>query len=172
VDLHFSTITLLYLLEDIVKRSAPLQYKYTEDNIPATIARVIFDNEKENKKSRIYYSKIKSRAEQLLHHPISDSQMCKNLDIMVNEGLLKRDDPTGKRGSKVYFSLTRECKAKHALKILGGSKVVEKQRRLYSLLIFFEIYKRMALLTKRQLAKLLESVGSSLSDLHIIQKKT
>lgn len=142
-----------------------MEYKYKKENLPATIVRVIFDNEKENKKSRMYYRKIKSSTEKLLRHPLSDRQMCKNLDNMVIEGLLNRDDPTGKRGSKVYFSLTRECKMKYALKILGASKEVEKQRRLYNLLIFFEIYKRMPLLTKRQLAKLLGSVGSSINDL-------
>ena len=146
-----------------------MEYKYKKDNIPSTIVRAILDKEKENNKDTKYYREIKSSVERLLHHPPSDRQLCKNLGNMVNEGLLNRYDPTGKRGSKVYFSLTHECKVKYALKILGANKEVERQRRLYNLLIFFEIYKRMPLMTKKQLSKLLESVGSSISDLENLQ---
>jgi hypothetical protein len=146
-----------------------MQYKYKEDNIPATIAKAIFENEKENKESRMHYRKIKSSVEQILHHPLSDRQLCKHLKIMVDDGLLHRDDRTGKRGSKVYFSSTRKCEKKYGLKIIGTNEV-ERRRRLYNLLIFFDIYKRMPLLTKKQLSKLLESIGSSINDLENLQE--
>jgi hypothetical protein len=35
-----------------------MQYKYKEENISATIAQAIFDNEKQNKESRMHYRKI------------------------------------------------------------------------------------------------------------------
>lgn len=83
---------------------------------------------------------------------------------MVSEKLLNRNDPTGKRGSKVYFSLTEKGKRKYDLKILGPSIEVQRRKKLYSLLIFFEIYKRGSLLTERQLSRVLEAIGSSIND--------
>lgn len=170
VDLYRSINTILYSQEDIVKRSAPLQYKYKQDNIPATIARAIFDNEKENKESRMHYRKIKYRVEQLLHHPLSDRQLGKNLLIMENEELVHRDDPTGKRGSKVHFSLLDKGKRKYGLRIIGTNIEVERRRKLYNLLIFFEVYKRRPLLTQRQLSNFLKVIGSSLNEFERVQE--
>ena len=113
----------------------------------------------------MHYSKIHSRVEQLLHHPLSDRQLVKNLSDMVYEKLLNRDDPTGRRGSKVYFSLTEKAKRKYNLKILGIDKKVEKRKSLYNLLVFFEVYKRRPLLTEKQLARFLEQIGSSINGL-------
>ena len=142
-----------------------MEYKYKQDNIPRAIARAIFENKKQNKKDRMHYSKIHSRVEQLLHHPLSERQLAKNLSDMVYEKLLNRDDPTGKRGSKVYFSLTEKAKRKYNLKILGIDKKVEKRKSLYNLLVFFEVYKRRPLLTEKQLARFLEQIGSSINGL-------
>ena len=142
-----------------------MEHKYKQDNIPRAIARAIFENEEQNKKDRMHYSKIHSRVEQLLHHPLSDRQLIKNLSKMVYEKLLNRYDPTGRRGSKVYFSLTEKAKRKYNLKILGTDKKVEKRKSFYKLLVFFEVYKRRPLLTEKQLARFLEQIGSSINGL-------
>jgi DNA-binding PadR family transcriptional regulator len=117
-------------------RSAPLEYKYKHDNIPGAIARAISDTEKRNEKGRMYYRQILSRVEQLLHHSLSDRQLTKYLSTMVNEKLLNRYDPTGKRGSKVYFSLTEKGQKKYGLEILGTNIEVQRRKRLYCLLFF------------------------------------
>lgn len=84
------------MAKEMFNRSAPLEYKYKQDNLPSTIARAIFDNKKQNRKDRMYYREIRSRVEQLLHHPLSNRQLVKNLSTMVNEKLLNRYDPTGR----------------------------------------------------------------------------
>lgn len=149
-----------------------MEYKYKQDNIRRTIARAIFDNKKRNRKNRMYYREIKSRVEELLHHPLSDIQLVKYLSKMVNENLLNTDDPSGRRGSKVYFSSTEKGMRKYGLKILGTDVQVQRRKRLYNLLIFFEVYKRMPLLTEKQLSAFLKVIGKSLSDLDKIQEIT
>jgi len=150
-------------------RSAPLEYKYKHENIPAAIARAISDTEKRNEKGRMHYREILSRVEQLLHHSLSDRQLTKNLSMMVYEKLLNRYDPTGKRGSKVYFSLTEKGQKKYGLKILGTNIEAQRRKRLYCLLFFFEVYKRTPLLTEKQLSRVLKVIGSSMNDLERIQ---
>jgi DNA-binding PadR family transcriptional regulator len=135
----------------MVMRSAPLEYKYKQDNIPGAIAKAI--SEGQNERGRMYYRQILSRVEQLLHHSLSDRQLTKYLSKMVNEELLNRHDPTGKRGSKVYFSLTEKGQKKYGLKILGTNIEAQRRKRLYCLLFFFEVYKRTPLLTEKQLSR-------------------
>lgn len=147
-----------------------MEYKYKHDNIPYTIARAISDNKKQNRKDRMYYREIHSRIEQLLHHPLSHRQLVKNLSTMVNEKLLNRHDPTGKRGSKVYFSLTEKGMREYVLKILGIDKEVQRRKRLYNLLIFFEVYKRVPLKTEKQLSRFLKVIARSLSDFEKFQE--
>ncbi len=147
----------------MLMRSAPLEYKYKDDNIPGAIARAI------SEKDRMHYRAILSRVEQLLHHSLSDRQLTNNLSTMVYEKLLNRYDPTGKRGSKVYFSLTEKCKKKYGLKILGTNIEAQRRKRLYCLLFFFEVYKRTPLLTEKQLSRALKVIGSSMKDLERIQ---
>jgi hypothetical protein len=116
-------------------RSAPLEYKYKQDNIPSAIAKAIFENEKQN--NRVHYNEIHRRIEQLLDHPVSHRQLGKYLSYMIIEKLLTREDPTGKRGSKVHFSFTNLGKRKYRLRILGIDEAIEKRKTLYQLLIFF-----------------------------------
>jgi hypothetical protein len=89
---------------------------------------------------------------------------------MVNENLLFKDDPTGKRGPKVYFSLTEKAKRRNTLGILGIDERVHKRRRLYQLLLFFEAIKRRNLLSKRQLNIFLKHIGSSIKNLEKMQE--
>ena len=92
----------------------------------------------------------------------------KRLSDMVNDGMLIKDDKTGKRGTRVFYSLTDKGKRKHHLKILGTGTEVQKRRNLYQLLIF-EIYKRGSLLSKRQLISFLRNIGSSINKLERLQ---
>lgn len=69
----------------------------------------------------------------------------------------------------VYFSLTDKAKRKYGLRILGINKKVEERKRLYKLLIFFEVYKRRPLLTEKQLSRFLEQIGSSINGLEKVR---
>jgi hypothetical protein len=89
---------------------------------------------------------------------------------MVKENLLSKYDPTGTRGSKVYFSLTKKAKRKNALEILGIDERVQRRRGLYQLLLFFEAFKRRDLLSKRKLNIFLKQIGSSTKDLEKMQE--
>ena len=140
-----------------------MKYKYNQDNLPSTIARAIFNN----KQNRMYYSAIKSNVEQLLLHPLSDRQLVRNLSIMVDKKLVDRDDPTGRRGSKVHFSLTDKGRREYGLKIIGTDVEVQRRKRLYNLLIFFEVYKRSPLITGVQLSRFLNVMERPLDDFKI-----
>ncbi len=142
-----------------------MEYKYKQE-FRKTIATVLF----ENKIGRVHHSEIRRGVERILHHTISDRQLLKNLSTMVQEKLLNKDDPTGKRGSRVHYSLTEKGERTYRLKILGTDKAVEKRKSLYLLLIFFEVYKRMPLVTEKQLAKFLKQIGSSIDRLEKVQE--
>lgn len=118
----------------------------------------------------IHYREIRRRVEKILGYEMkSDNKLLKRLDGMVDDGLLTKYDKTGKRGTKVFYSLTDKGKRKHQLKILGISTEVQKRKNLYQFLIFFEIYKRGTLLTKRQLQIFLRKIGSSVDKLEKLQ---
>lgn len=141
-----------------------MKYKY-KDNIAFAIAKALYDNKRE-----MYYREIKEAVEKLLGHPLSDRQLVKYLEIMVNEKSLNRNDPTGKRGSKVHYSLTKKGIKKYGLRIIGTDTKTLRRKKLYNLLIFFEVYKRRPLLSKRQLSRFLQGIGKSLSQLDNIQE--
>jgi hypothetical protein len=140
-----------------------LEYKYKQDNLPSAIGRDIFDN----KENRMYYREIKSTVEQLLLHRLSNRQLGRNLSFMVDKKLLDRDDPTGRRGSKVHFSLTEKGMREYGFKILGTDAEVQRRKRLYNLLIFFEVYKRSPLITRRQLSQILNAIERPLNDFKV-----
>lgn len=149
-----------------------MEYKYKEENIPNAFATAILEAEKGNKRNGIHRNEVHRGVVSLLGHSLSQRQFGKHQDSMLHEKNLNRSDPTGKRGSRVYLSLTEKGKIIHGLKILGNSIEVQRQRRLYSLLIFFEVYKRGPLLTERQLANLLKAVGSSINEFKSSQQLT
>jgi hypothetical protein len=138
-----------------------LQYKYQQENIPISIAKVTLESEKQSK-DKVHYMQIHRGVEDLLGHPISDRQVLKHLSKMIDEKLLNRKDPTGKRGSKVFFWSTEKLRRKYHLKIIGIDEEVKKRKKLYLLLILFEIYKRGPLLTEKELSKFLSQIGSSI----------
>lgn len=165
VDLQFGIPTIFKKVQvPILLRSAPLDYKYMDENIPRAIATAIFENKKQSKKDRINYNALHRRIVRLLKHSISQRQFGKQLNNMLHEKILNRYDPKGKRGSRVYFSLTQKGEKKYGLMILGNGKEVQRRKRLCSLLISFEVYKRGPLLTERQLSELLKALDSSIND--------
>jgi hypothetical protein len=146
----------------------PLNYIYKQDIFDALI-KVFVENEKNNKNSRIYYRDIRRKVIQLVSRQISFRDFEVHIEKMVEENILHKDDPTGKRGAKVYFSLTDKAKSKYSLNILGIDEKVKKRKGLYQLLIFYNAYKRRPLLTEKQLGTFLRKVGLSLNNLEKIQ---
>jgi DNA-binding PadR family transcriptional regulator len=122
----------------------------------------------ENKK--IHYREIRRCVENILGYKLkSDNKLLKCLSDMVNDELLTKYDRTGKRGTKVFYSLTDKGRRKHQLKILGTDTRTQKRIALYQLLIFFEAFKRGNLLSKRQFSVLLKKIGSSIDRLERLQ---
>jgi DNA-binding HxlR family transcriptional regulator len=137
---------------------------YQQKNISDAIAAAILKSKKENKKDRIHYREIRRRVEDILGHTISDRKLLKHLSIMDEEEILHKEDPTRKRGSRVYYELTDKGKRQYRLRILGQEQV-EKRRGLYQLLIFFEVFKGMNLMSERRLLWFLRQIGASKQDL-------
>ena len=144
-----------------------MKFKYQE-NIFDAIKTVILEADKNGR--RMHYRKIHRGVANLLGNRISYRKFEEHIEYMVKENLLFKDDPTGTRGSKVYFSLTEKAKRKNALEILGIDKRVQRRRGLYQLLLFFEAFKRRDLLSKRQLNIFLKEIGSSTKDLEKMQE--
>ncbi|MGH9985348.1 MAG: hypothetical protein ACRD8W_15515, partial [Nitrososphaeraceae archaeon] len=93
-------------------------------------------------------------------------QLRKNLSTMKNQNLLNEYDvKEGKRGYKVYYSLTDKAENMFALRILGSNETVERRKNLYQLLIFFEIFKTNNPLTRRQLGNFLKQIGKPINNL-------
>jgi hypothetical protein len=139
-----------------------LDFIYAKEDISYPIATAI----SEYKKGAIHHNEIHRRVERILGHPISDNKLLKALSDMVQKKDLSRNDPKeGKRGFKVFYSLTHEGKEKYRLRILGPREKVRKKKALYQLIIYFEVYKRRPLLTKIQLSRFLRQIGSSMKEL-------
>ena len=93
-------------------------FKYEQEDIWNVIATAILENE--NKLNRIHYKEIHRRVKRIIVHSISDTKLLKTLSDMIHEGELIKYDPTqGKRGSKVFYTLTDKAKEKYRLRILG-----------------------------------------------------
>ncbi|MGC1133313.1 MAG: hypothetical protein WA941_10850 [Nitrososphaeraceae archaeon] len=130
-------------------------------NIEEMIATVL-------EKGKVHTNKIHRNVEKKLGYSISDNKLRNRLSGMVNDDLLNKYD-NSKRGTMVSYSLKERGKRKHQLKILGSNTEVRKRKTLYQLLIFFEMYKRQPLLTKRQLQIFLRKIGSSIDKLEKLQ---
>jgi hypothetical protein len=159
--------TILYFLIVILSWSAPLKFNYQE-NIFDALNTVLLEADKNDK--RMHYREIHRGVTTLLGSQISYRKFEQHIKYMVNENLLFKDDPTKKRGPKVYFSLTDRAKRRNTLGILGIDERVHKRRSLYQLLLFFEAIKRRNLLSKRQMNIFLKHLGSSIESLEKMQE--
>lgn len=101
---------------------------------------------------------------------LSSRDFSKILAIMVEENQLTKID-TGKRGTRVYYSLTGHSKEKHELKILGEGERYEKRRQIYHLLLYYDVFKRNNLVTRVQLNKLLKKAGITFDDIDNIENE-
>jgi hypothetical protein len=90
---------------------------------------------------------------------------------MVNENIVNKVDKTGKRGSKIYYSLSENARNQHQLRILKVDKDYETKRSIYQLLIYFHSFKRGELLKRRQLNKKLLEFGLRFEDFQQINRK-
>lgn len=137
----------------------PLQSKYRID-IFNTIAESLLQSETDLTYSALY-QKVLSMLDYILSH--RDFVAC--LQTMVNENTVNKIDKSGKRGSKIYYSLSENARSQHQLRILKVDKDYETKRSIYQLLLYFHSFKRGELLMQRQLNKKLFEFGLRFEDL-------
>ena len=125
--------------------------------------------EENNKKDEMNYRQIYDNVVQLVGHSVSYRDFQAHIDKMVNDHILYKDDPTGKRGSTVHYSLTEKGERTYRLKILGTDKAVRKRKNLYQLLLSFQEFKKTDLRTERELGRFLRQIGYSRKDLKEIR---
>ena len=130
-----------------------MQSKYRIDIFDA-IAESLLQSETDITYS-ILYQKVLGNIDCTLSH--RDFAGC--LQAMVNENIVNKVDKTGKRGSKIYYSLSENARNQHQLQILKFDKDYETKRSIYQLLLYFHNFKRGELLTKRQLNKKMLKFG-------------
>jgi hypothetical protein len=143
----------------------PLQSKCRTD-IFNILAESLLQSETDFTYSALY-QKVLSNIDYTLSH--RDFVAC--LQAMVNENIVNKVDKTGKRGSKIYYSLTENARRQHQLRILKVDKDYEMKRSIYQLLIYFHSFKRGELLTRRQLNKKLHEFGLRFEDFQQINRK-
>ncbi|MGH9982635.1 MAG: hypothetical protein ACRD8W_01615, partial [Nitrososphaeraceae archaeon] len=86
-----------------------MQFINSNNNVPEAIVKAFLENKKAKKygENRLHQGDINRRIEQVLDHEVSYIQLRKNLSTMKNQNLLNEYDvKEGKRGYKVYYSLT------------------------------------------------------------------
>jgi hypothetical protein len=89
---------------------------------------------------------------------------------MKRENLLNEYDPTqGKRGYKVYYSITDRAEKSYKLKILGSNEKIKRLKNLYRLLIFFLVFEKRNPMAKRQLYSFLRRMGMTKDSLEIVK---
>jgi len=137
----------------------PLQSKYRID-IFNTMAESLLQSETDLTYSALY-QKVLANIDYTLSH--RDFVSC--LQAMVNEYKVNKVDKTGKRGSKIYYSLSENARRQHQLRILKVDKGYETKRSIYQILLYFHSFKRGELLTRRQLNKKLFEFGLGFEDL-------
>ena len=87
------------------------------------------------------------------------------LQGMIDETIIYKIDETGKRGTRVYYSLSENAKQQQQLKMLNIDDNYWKRRSLYQILLYFHSFKRGVLLSERQLKYNLKQIGLRFDEL-------
>ena len=135
-----------------------MEYKYRID-LRNSVAELLLQSE-----NPCTYSELYQRIKVKLGYGLSHRDYVGILRIMEEEGFIIREDKTGKRGSKVYYYLSETAKIQHQLRILKVEEDYEKKRSLYQILLYFHIFKRGELMTRRQLGRRLLKMGLRFED--------
>ncbi len=134
-------------------------YKYRID-IFNSIADSLLQSE-----TNLTYSALYQKTLTKLDYPLSHRDFANCLQAMVSETTLSKFDETGKRGSKVYYSLSETAKQQQQLKILDIDDNYWKRRSLYQILLYFHSFKRGVLLSEKQLKYNLRKIGLRFEEL-------
>jgi hypothetical protein len=104
-----------------------------------------------------------------MHNEISHRDFSARLKNMINQNILCKED-SNVRGTSVGYSLTKKALRENQLKILGIDAKVERRKKLYKLMLFYEAYKRRTPLTEKQLHAFLKKIGCAPKKLEQIGK--
>lgn len=140
----------------------PKKLKYKQEIFGAIID--VFSESKENE---IYYNEIWDKIKKVLGKELSLRDFQNHVEYMETKNILKRHKSEGRGLPKVYFSLTDRAKRMDIFKILGIDESVKNRKKIYQLLLFFELIKRRNPIAQRQLYRFLDKIGSSRKTLEI-----
>ncbi len=144
-------------------------FKYKQEIFDA-IFTVFSESKNKDIEDEISYREIWRRINGVLGYRVYFRDFQTHIEYMEYEKILERNDPSeGRRGAKVYFSLTKKAEQLYALKILGIDKSIQKRKKLYQLLISFEVFKRRNPITQRQLYQFLKQIRTSGKSLEIVK---
>lgn len=85
---------------------------------------------------------------------LSPRDFCTHIDKMTKDGILSKDD-SGRRGTRVSISLTKDAKKLHNLGILGQSEREVNNKKILQLMVFFHLIKPPQPLSVKTLNKIL-----------------
>ena len=118
------------------------------------------------------YEKVNDKLRLSRNNPtgmLSTRDFGSEISILLNEGVLVRrqDDKSKNKIKPVYFSLTNEAIKQHQFDVLGISQEKEDLRKLYHLLLFYQVSSPMRRISKKQLDEILSRISATEKDLVI-----
>ena len=143
----------------------PLGFKYTQDIFDAILI-PYFKNQsgQKNNSDGPSWTDLYESVKQSLGRKLSPRDFCSHIENMIKDGIFFKND-SGKRGTRVSISLTKNAKKLHNLGILGQSRQEVNNKKILQLLIFFHLIKPPKLISVNTLDKILSSLSLSRKDL-------
>jgi hypothetical protein len=137
----------------------PLVFKYRQDVIEGIICTLL----KENK---ITYTGLYNHVTKILASALSYRDFERHINRMLQEKRLHKDD-SGRKGAKVFFSLTESAIKGHQLEVLGINEKSSKRRILYQLIFLRETHGLDYIIDEQDLDFFLSHIPASRNDLVI-----
>jgi hypothetical protein len=137
----------------------PLVFKYRQDIIEGIICTLL-------KQNKLTYTGLYDHVTKILGSALSYRDFERHINIMLQENRLHKDD-SGRKGAKVFFSLTESGIKGYQLEVLGVNEKTTKQRILYQLIFLREIYGLDYSIYEQDLDFFLSNIPASRKDLVI-----
>ena len=121
-------------------------------------------------RSSMLYKKLVNELKKHFSYTTFDNHLKRLIEIgYVN----KREETTSNYNiSPIYYSLTNKGKKDYNLEILEIPHLINKNRILYQLLLFFDCYKRSNILSERQFKDFLKEIGIKFENMEQMDLET
>jgi DNA-binding transcriptional ArsR family regulator len=121
-------------------------------------------------RSLMLYNKLVNELKKHFSYTTFDNHLKRLIEIgYVNK---RKETSSNYNISPIYYSLTNKGKKDYNLEILEISHLINKNRILYQLLLFFDCYKRSNILSERQFKNFLKKIGIKFENMEQMDLET